>query len=286
MAQKTSNAPQPASQPVTEAPEKSGSSTAREAGSSLFALSRATVGQSVVNKQAFLGDIRQRLAQVADESKAHGEHAQETEALADTSGTRLYQARVAGVITQDELNGLLGDVFGYKPKQDGTPGKTPAGMGELIRKRVVRAVQGTDFISGGDGGRFFETMDPAEVAPVIASIGRTKKNEKGETVSDGISLWMAWKKLGDMKSQGTVRLPFAFDPKKILSLTESLSEAGAREKLMGNPSLLKAYGGLFDQLRILDQVDPSEVEEVRTALGIGEEAETETETEDNEQVAA
>lgn len=274
---------QPSPQPV-ETADQAAPDTIRH-GASLFALSRVTVGQNAQNKQAFMGDIRQKLAQVADEAKAHGEHAAETETLADTSATRLYQARVAGMITGDELSGLLGDVFGYKPKQDGTPGKTPAGTGNTIRQRIVRAVQGWEYVNGADGARFFETLDRQEVAPVISAIGRTKKDPAtGETVNDGISLWHAYKTLGDIKSQKTVRLEFAFDPKKILGLVEKLSEAGARNKLLGNPSLLRAYGGLFDQLAILNQVDQSEVDTVKAALGI--EPEGEAEQDDDEQVAA
>jgi hypothetical protein len=289
MAQKNiqaQNAPQTASEaPVEENP-------AIRTNNDLFALVRATDGQSVQNKVAFMGDIRQKLAQVADEAKANGEQAAETEGLAASAATRLFIARVNGVVTGDELTGLLGDTFGYKPKQDGTPGKTPAGVGEAIRKRIVRAVQGHDFVNGADGGRFFETMDPDEVAPVISSIGRTKKNEKGETVSDGISVWDAYKKLGDIKSQSTVRLPFAFDAKKILGLTEALSEAGARGKLLSNPSLLKAYAGLADQLTLIRQVGDDELADVKAALGVSDEnenenePEAETETVEGEQMAA
>jgi hypothetical protein len=43
--------------------------------------------------------------------------------LAASAATRLFLARKAGTISGDELSGLLGDIFGYKPKADGTPGK-------------------------------------------------------------------------------------------------------------------------------------------------------------------
>jgi hypothetical protein len=277
MAQKTTQ-PQPTAQPETP----SNVSELRSSGS-LFAMARTAQGRETFpNKSQFMGDIRQRLAQVADTAKKAGENSAETEKLADQSATRLYQARVAGMVTQEELNGLLVDIFGAVPKSDGTPGKTPAGTGGAIRKRITRAVQGAEFVNGADGFRFYETMDRDAVAPVIAAIGRTKKNEKGETVSDGHSLWHAYKLLGDIKSQGTVRLPFAFDPKKILGLVESLSEAGARDTIMRNPPLLNAYAGLMDQLRIIDQVDASETEAVADALGISDEVESEG----GEQVAA
>jgi hypothetical protein len=242
-----------------------------------------------------MGEIRQRLAQVADEVKKNGEEAAETENLAADAATRLFIARRNGVMTADELTGVLGDVFGYKPKQDGTPGKTPAGVGEAMRKRIVRCLQGWDFVNGGDGGRFFETMDADDVAPVVNSIGRMKKVEHTdpqtnevteEIVPDGPNVWKAYKVLGDLKSQGTVRIEFAFDPKKIAGLVDKLSEAGARDKLINNPSLLKAYAALFDQLQIISQVDENEAETIAARLGGNVEPEEETEEEEGEQVAA
>lgn len=260
----------------------------------LFALAKTAQGRSTFpNKQQFMSEIRQQLARVADEVEQLGEHADETENLADASATRLYQARISGMMTGEELSALLVDIFGAVPKKDGTPGKSPDGKGKTIRQRVVRAVQGYDFINGGDGGRFFETMDRDAVAPVIQKIGRTHladvDGQQKPVLDDGCSIWNVYKELGDLKSQGTVRLPFAFDAKKIIGLTDSLSEAGAREKLISNPALLRAYDGLFDQLRVLSQLDESEVEQVKAALGVVEpesEDETETETEGGEQVAA
>lgn len=280
MAQKTQK-PQPeqiVENAKAEAAAAEAEAAANRSSLNLFQVAKTAQGRTTFpDKTRFLSEVRQRLAQVADEAKQHGEHAAETEKLADMSATRLYQARISGMINGDELSGLLGDVFGYKPKQDGTPGKTPAGTGEIIRKRIVRMVQGYDFVNGGDGGRFYETLDRNDVAPVIDAIGRK---------DDGISIWHAFKLLGDLKSQTTVRLPFAFDAKKIIGLTESLSEAGARDKLLNNPALLRAYAGLFDQLQIISQVDNSEVEAVKAALGVVTPEETETETEDGEQVAA
>jgi hypothetical protein len=271
MAQKTQtlkNTPQMASEATEN--ENSLSGTNQKA-ITLRAMARATTSQTTVNKQAFLGDIRQKLAQVADEAKAHGEQAVETEKLADVSATRLYQARIAGVISAEELTAVLGDVFGYKPKQDGTPGKTPAGNGDAIRKRVVRAVQGWDYIHGGDGGRFYEPMDREAVQPVIEKIGRMEGEGEEAHIAEGCSLWSVYKQLGDLKSQGSVRLPFAVDAKKIVGLTESVSETGFFDTLRSNQSLLSAYIGLADQLSILldtpvDQ-EPAESEEVEEEGG-------------------
>jgi hypothetical protein len=304
MAQKNTQslqiAPETVSEPSTEANNDTGSI---RAATSLRALAAMGAGQTVQHKAAFLGDIRQKLAQIADEAKKHGEEASETENLAATAATRLFLARKEGVISGDELSGLLGDTFGYQPKADGTPGKTPAGPGRTMRMRIVRALQGVDWLNGSDGGRFFDTMDPdAEVAvgdkkltarSVIENIGKTEEKdvngEKKMVLAEGASVWNAYKVLGDIKSAATVRLPFAFDAKKIIGLTDSLSEAGARDKIIGNPSLLKSYLGLLDQLLIIDQVDASEVEAIQAKLGLQNKTAEEVDEEvddDGEKVAA
>jgi hypothetical protein len=58
---------------------------------------------------------------------------------------------------------------------------------------------------------------------------------KEVTIPDGPTVWSAYKLLGDLKSQSTVRVEAAFDPKKIAALGDKLIEAGAREKLLATP---------------------------------------------------
>jgi hypothetical protein len=290
---KNVNAPETASEPHTEANGETGSI---RSGTSLFDLVSAEEGQTVHQKAAFMGDIRQKLAEVADAAKRSGEEASETENLAASAATRLFLARKAGTISGDELSGLLGDIFGYKPKADGTPGKQPDGAGRTIKMRIVRALQGWDFVNGGDGGRFFETMDANEVAPVINSIGRVKEVEHTdpatgtvtkEVIPDGPTVWSAYKLLGDLKSQSTVRVEMAFDPKKIAALGDKLIEAGARDKLLANPSLIKAYKYLADQITAVSQVSEAEVDAIRARLGlVSDEPEAETEAEEGEEMAA
>jgi hypothetical protein len=286
MAQNTQKHVQKLQQVAAEAPE--GSQQSIRSNTSLFALMRAGQGQDVENKQAFLGDIRQKLAQVADDAKKNGDDNLTVEHNAAVCATRLYQARITGLISGDELTSLLGDTFGYAPKQDGTPGKSPTGKGKTIRQRVVRAVQGHDWLNGADGGRFFEALDKEAVKPLIDRIGMTEEvDEGGQTVKrlvEGASIWDVYKKLGDLKSQGTVRLDPAFDAKKIAALTERLSEAGAREALLSNPTLITAYEHLFNAISILTTVDASEEAEIAAKLGVS--LEPETVSEEGEEMAA
>src|SRR4051812_28771716 len=82
---------------LTPEPQSEGSNL--RSSTSLFGMSRTAQGRETFpNKQAFMGDIRQRLAQVADTAKVAGETSKEVEGLADASATRLYQARVLGMI--------------------------------------------------------------------------------------------------------------------------------------------------------------------------------------------
>jgi hypothetical protein len=87
-----------------------------------------------------------------------------------------------------------------------------------------------------------------------------------------------------LKSQNTVRVEAAFDPKKIAALGDKLIEAGARDKLLSNPSLIKAYKYLSDQITAVTQVSEAEVEAVKARLGLVDESEVEEEG--GEQVAA
>jgi hypothetical protein len=102
-------------------------------------------GQTGQQKAAFMGDIRQKLAQVADAAGDNEELSSEVEGLAASAATRLFLARKAGTISGDELSGFLGDVFGYKPKADGTPGKTPAGAGATDQDAYRSRASGLGF---------------------------------------------------------------------------------------------------------------------------------------------
>jgi hypothetical protein len=221
----------------------------------IFNMAAQAVGEKVRLKTVLMQEVRQRLAESADLEREGKISANEAAAIADTQGVRLYQGRVTGAISADELSGLLGDVYGYKPKSDGKPGKTPNGLGEAIRKRIVRCVQGFQHATGGDGGRFFDGLDRAPVADICQALD-----------NGGFTIWQAHDRFGELKSENNNRVHPAFDPKRIAGIVEKLSEEGAREKILANPALQQAYGALIDTLAIVGEVDDDEVETVEQAL--------------------
>ncbi len=226
-----------------------GAGPSRSARPNIFNQQAAIVSKQTAMKVATMQESRQLLAEAADLFKEGGDKAEEATKIADRAAVSLYQARIAGAVTGEEVSGALGDVFGYKPKKDGTPGKTPDGQGEAIRKRVVRAVQAADFINTGDGGRFFEGLSPDSV------------DERGNTIADivsrlgnnDMSIWTAYQYLADIKRDSMVRTSPAFDPKRIAAMVEALSEEGAAAIFASSPDLVIAYGALIDVLNVVGE---------------------------------
>lgn len=255
---KNTNQPKPNLNPVsneTEVVERVTSAidtpaTAGQRGSSknIFSMAAAAVSEKVRLKSQLLSEVRQRLAEAADLSTKGDSERKQAEELANNQALRLYQARATGTISADELSGLLGDIFGFKPRRDGTPGKTPEGLGEVIRKRVVRCVGAHHYATGqADAGSFFDELPKAKVAEMVGRID-----------NGGLSIWQAYRNLSELRSQSVNRPPLAFDPKRIAAMVESLNETGAREKIMSNAALQTAYGALIDTLAIVGQVDDEE----------------------------
>jgi hypothetical protein len=208
----------------------------------LFAKKAEEKAAEIAQKLTLMGSVRQRLAHAADLFREGGDKDKEATEIAAEAAKALYQARIGGVLSPDEVSGALGDVFGYKPKADGTPGKTPAGQGEAIRKRVVRAAQATDYVTGGDGGAFFTGLPEDEVSQVIREV------ENGT-----LSIYTAYDKFGEIKRGNATRVDPAFDPKRIGAIVEKLSEKGAAERLRASPSLITAYAALIDVLNVLGE---------------------------------
>lgn len=212
--------------------------------SNIFTMSAKDENEKITKKMALLGSIRQKLAEAADLFKAGDEEANKANELADTTAGQLYQARADGTISATELSGLLGDIFGYKPKTDGTPGKTPAGQGEVLRKRIVRAVSAFEYVTAGDGGRFFVNLPEDEVQAVVNDLD-----------GKALSVWGAYDRLARLKQDNTTRLNLAFDPRRIAAIAEALSEKGAKDVVHNSPELVEAYAFLLKVLAIVGQVE-------------------------------
>lgn len=249
-----------------------------------FAIRQSETGSVVADKLQLLGSIRQRLAEAVDLDNQGGAKAKEAENIADSQSIRLYQARLqTGGLDANEVSGMLGDVFGYKPKQDGTPGKTPAGLGESIRKRVVRLVGAAEFVTGGEGGAFFNGLDPtaevlvAENSPPISIVGildRVEARAKDPEGKAGMSLYTAFDKLADIRKASLAPRPAPWlDPKHVASLVGKLREPGAIAVLMDTPGLETAYSALWAVLTVNGESIVIEREKRKEAAAKAEKAE-------------
>lgn len=192
-------------------------------------------------KLTLLGNVRQRLAQAADAFKEIGDEANEATEIAADAAFRLYQAQRDGLLSKDEVSAVLGDAFGYKPKQDGSPGKTPAGKGEDIRKRVARLYAASRYVNAGEADAFHKDMPTEGVATILGSM------EQG-----GVTIWTAYDSLGKLKAEGRPdAVPPAFNPKTIASMVEKLTASGAVAAIGENAALQTAHLALRDALCVL-----------------------------------
>lgn len=209
---------------------------------SIFDQSRDTATDNARDKMAVMGVVRQGLAEAADLFKAGTDSEKQAVEVASKAALALYQARADNLVTPAEVSAALGDEFGYKPKTDGTPGKTPAGQGEAIRKRIVRAASAHDYVMNGDGGKFFEGLPADEVNSILASM------ETGD-----IGFWAAYEAFAELKRDNAVKTIPAFNHKHIAGLVDALSEKGATDNFKNNPELVATYAALIDILRIVGE---------------------------------
>lgn len=196
--------------------------------------------KEAAEKLALLGSVRQRLAEAADAFREIGEEAQGATEIAADAAFRLYQAQRDGLLSKEEVSAVLGDAFGYKPKQDGTPGKTPAGKGEDIRKRVVRLHAATRYANAGEADAFHKGMDTGAVASIVASME-----------SGNLSIWSAYDSLGKLKAEGRETVAPAFNPKAVAAMAEKLAANGAVDAIGENAALQAAHMALRDVLCVL-----------------------------------
>lgn len=200
-------------------------------------------------KMALLGTVRQQLAEAADLFAAGASKAELAREVANKAAIGLYQGRVDGSVNQDEVSAILGDQFGYKTKKDGSPSKTPQGEGEAIRKRVVRAAFANDYVTTGDGGRFFEGLPKDEIEAVCNAVSN------GET-----SIWSAYEQFATIKREHSARVDAAFDPKRMAAIVASLTTDGAAEIVLNSPALVAVYAALRDAINVIAETPADETE--------------------------
>lgn len=208
----------------------------------------SAINAKLAAKADLLAIAKQKLAHAADLFSDGRAKNSEASDIANSGAIPLYDGAVSGYFSPAEVSAALGDIFGYKPKADGTPGKTPAGEGEAIRKRIVRAVSAYHYVTGTDGGKFFAGLPVEEIAPVCEAIG-----------NGSLSLFTAYERFADIRKEHTAKADQAFSVKHVEGLCESLAKPEALAIIRGNPELQKAYGLMLALLTAIDTA-PAETE--------------------------
>jgi hypothetical protein len=232
---------------------------------SLMASVRAADQDAINAKITLVTTSKQRLAMAADLYRDGNRNEREAAEAASVASVPLVEAIATGIVSKDEANSILGDVFGYKVKgkaQDGAPpitagvpsdfskdgltaSKTPYGDGEAIRKRIMRAVQADQYVNGGEATAFFAGLDEKEVGSILASVKAGK-----------ISIWSAYDYFAKLKPRAE-RVDNAFNPKVIAAIFEKLAEEGgkpAAELFRRSPALIESYAALSEAIAIVDEM--------------------------------
>lgn len=225
--------------------------------------SEAALKEEVQRKIDLLSKAKQRLAEANDLMQEGGKKSDEARNIASEASTQIVALIIAGSLNRAETSSLLRDQFGCKekggtgrvPAGDPKASQTPFGLGEDLRKRIVRMEMANDFLVNPEEHEgFFVGLDPADIAPVF------ERAAKGE-----ISVWSAYDAFAKAKLEARDPIKMAFDPKKVIAFTAMLAPANAASMIWENKELRTAYDGLYASLRAigttLGELDVLAVEE-------------------------
>lgn len=213
---------------------------------SLMAGVEIDLASDVAKKALVMGSIRQKLALAADTFRDGNGMTKEATGYADEAATGLYQAISDGLVSKDEVSPVLGDYFGFKPKKGPggigeVPGKTPAGEGEAIRKRINRLIAARDFAKG-EHIAYFDGCPTDEIADVLNGVDNGTK-----------SLWTAYEDLAAIVADHKEKTNAALDPKKVRAMADALSGTAAVQAFATNPALVEAYVLLSKMIALVDE---------------------------------
>lgn len=193
---------------------------------------KAVITAAVEQKLATLDTAKAAFEDAKALYAAGDDKAAQGDEMADIGAKALYNCQLEGSVTKEETSALMGQIFGYKAKPDGTPSKTPAGQGEVIRKRIVRAVDAANYLNGnGDCPKFLEGVELGDAASVI-----------GQFEAGHISIFTAYDKLGKLKEKATLHP--AYNPAMLAKIAAELLKPEAAKAIAKSPELLGAYTAL------------------------------------------
>lgn len=226
--------------------------TARKGMSGADLLKAARPTNRLLAKQELMTTVSQQLAEIADIQAGDSEQNARAEELSSNVAFRLFTGQTGGLLSPDEVTGILGNQFGWRKKGDAKQvarnvseqSKTPYGYGETIRKRITRAVKAHSFANGAEPDNFFKVFSREDVEEALQAV------VEGET-----SIFTLYNNLQDDRRELTANddgpVNAAYDPGKVLKLVQKLTEEGAVEQFAQNPALLIAYASVTEAIEAI-----------------------------------
>lgn len=232
--------------PASDTPLVDVATVAAPAVANAFDALNATVSVVAAEKVANLVSARASLEDAKSLYDMGESHRADADKSAGVAALSLYQGRKTGTFSSDEVSEVLRSVFGCKPKADGSDGLTPAGEGEAIRKRIVRAVSVAEAVAGNIPEKGFMAGLPASA---IEDMGRIL-----EAVEAGKRpLFTAYDDWQKIKSEHKPDNDPAFDPKKVAALIDKLAGEDAVARIEASPMLFAAYGQLRNMINAIGE---------------------------------
>jgi hypothetical protein len=216
-----------------------------------FASIRQQAEQKVAAKVTMMTKARSLLEE-AKKTFSEGEtKSGEGESKAYQGAFQLYALSVAGSVSKEEVSQLLGEVFGFKAKTNGSGiSKTPEKAGEAIRKRIVRATEARLYADGktNDPPAWAGKASREDVASVMNAVDEGKK-----------ALNYAYNELGELKGK-TEGVQLFANINQIQKLINQLTDKAAAGVIAKSPPLLNAYANLQAAIAMMDaevtKIDP------------------------------
>jgi hypothetical protein len=173
-----------------------------------------------------------RLAEAQGIFATAGQTSEKGKALVDEATAILYQDLAAGSVGRAEVQAKLVDLYGARPKKDGSPGKTPVGIGEDIRKRINRAAEVAIFVNNPNDERLPSYFQPFPEGSLDKLAAQFAAGEIGS-----FRLWNAVADLRRELSDGPV--PLALNATRIVDMAEAIETN--RSAIAADETLRVAY---------------------------------------------
>jgi len=208
----------------------------------------AILNDSVARKRAAFATAKETLQEAI---ALEGNEQAASNAVSETQA-KAINILARGVIlkdfSKDEVSAILGDAYGYKPKSDGTPGKTPEGNGAVIRKRVVTLSEAFGIANGmiaeSDFPKWAQGKSVEAIAPIVT-----------QWEAGNLSPWQAYKDC--MEKEKPVAVAIHANEKRLLEIAKALHDDTTLRNILDNPALVAVYTAICEGFtRELPPVEP------------------------------